>query len=333
MYLRPLLASFVFLAACSRTGREGPVDGSRFVPPTDRQLELLLGDYPSPGPNASTDIQDTAGNVVVFPRERAHFASRVVAYEVGSPAPVPEGQDPQTALGPPDYEADKWSRPRAVSLGNGGSITLAFDEGALFDGEGPDLFIWEIGPRKEAVKVEISADGETWIAVGTAPGGACAVDIGPYVGPEDVFHFVRLRDVAFQGGESEAWPGADIDAVAILGSARRVSVPSEVLFAFDSDALADGAAAALSRVVESIRTAPRARVTVEGHTDDQGTDEYNRALSERRAQAVAAYLVQNGIGKERITARGLGKSRPAVANDGDEARQRNRRVEVVIRER
>src|SRR6185312_2456304 len=173
--------------------------------------------------------------------ERAHYATRVVAYEVGTPAPIPEGQDPTAALGPPDYTADKWSRPRAVSLGSHGSITLAFGDGALIDGEGADLFIWEIGPNPEAVAVEISADGKTWISAGTAPGGRSAVDIGPYVGKDDVFRFVRLRDLALDGGGSDAWPGADIDAVAVLGTARRVTVPSEVLFAFDSDALADGA--------------------------------------------------------------------------------------------
>ncbi len=306
------------------------------MPASDQQLQELLGDYPSPGPNASTDIHDGAGNVVAFPRERAHFASRVIAYEVGTPAPLPEGQDPTTALGPPDYAPDKWSRPRAVSLGNGGSITLAFGEGALIDGDGPDLFIWEIGPNVEAMDVEISADGKTWIHAGTARGGPCAVDIGPYVGRDDVFHFVRLRDVAFQGGESDAWPGADIDAVAVLGSSRRVSVPSEVLFAFDSDALADrvpGQAGPLDKLVESIRAQPGARVTVEGHTDDVGADDYNLALSERRAQAVAAYLAQQGIGKDRIAARGYGKSRPVVANDGDEGRRKNRRVEILIQER
>jgi outer membrane protein OmpA-like peptidoglycan-associated protein len=257
----------------------------------------------------------------------------VVAYEVGVPAPLPEGQDPRMALGPPDYTPDRWALPRAVSLGNGGSITLAFGEGALIDGDGPDLFIWEIGPSVEAVSVEISADGATWIPVGTARGGLCAVDIGPYVARDDVFHFVRLRDVPFQGRESDSWPGADIDAVAVLGSARRVSVPSEVLFAFDSDALGDAAPAELDRVVESIREQPAARVTVEGHTDDVGTDEYNLGLSQQRAQAVATYLAQKGIAPERITARGYGKSRPAAANDGDEGRRKNRRVEIVIQER
>jgi outer membrane protein OmpA-like peptidoglycan-associated protein len=328
-----LLAAVFLLAACAPTGRHGAIDASRFVPASDRQLQELLGDYPSPGPSPAGGFRDAEGNAIVFPRERAHFADRVVAYDVGTPAPLPEGQDPTTALGPPDYQPDKWSKPRAVSLGNGGAITLAFGEGALIDGDGPDLFIWEIGPSVEAMAVEISADGKTWISVGTAPGGSCAVDIGPYVSRDDVFHFVRLRDVAFQGRESDAWPGADVDAVAVLGSSRRVSVPSEVLFAFDSDALADGASAELDRVVQAVQAAPRAAVTIEGHTDDVGADEYNRALSERRAQAVAAYLAQKGVDRARLTARGFGKSRPAAPNDGDEGRRKNRRVEIVLKER
>jgi outer membrane protein OmpA-like peptidoglycan-associated protein len=222
--------------------------------------------------------------------------------------------------------------PRAVSLGNGGSITLGFAKGVLVDGPGPDLFIFEIGPSVEALLVDVSADGKTWIAVGEARGGACAIDIGPHVSPSDVFRFVRLRDVPHQGAESDAWPGADIDAIGVRAAPQRVALPNEVLFEFDSDALASGASGALDRVVAAIKARPRARVTVEGHTDDVGNAEYNQKLSERRAEAVAAYLAQKGVERGRVTARGLGARRPAAPNDSDENRGKNRRVEIVIEE-
>ncbi|APR86632.1 Flagellar motor rotation protein MotB [Minicystis rosea] len=320
-------------AGCLGRGRHGAIDESRFVAPDDQQLHLLLGDYPNPGPNASSDIHDTRGNVVPFPAARARFADEVVSYDVGAPAPVPEGQDPRTALGPPDYTPDKWVLPRAVSLGNGGVLTLKWNQGVLSDGEGPDIFIFEIGPSVEAVNVDISADGEHWIAVGTAPGGSCAIDIGPYVQTGDVFHYVRLRDIPWKGTESDAWPGADIDAVAVVAGAQRVSVPSEVLFALDSDTLAPSAAGELDRVIAAIRARPGARVTVEGHTDDQGDDAYNQALSERRARAVADHLIEKGIARDRIRARGLGETRPVAPNDVPEGRKKNRRVEIVIDDR
>jgi outer membrane protein OmpA-like peptidoglycan-associated protein len=318
---------------CFGQGRRGAIDESRFRPKSDADLHLLLGDFPTPGPNASDEIHDKSGAVVPFPTDRAHFADEVVSYEVGVPAPIPEAQDPKTALGPPDYTPNRWEMPRAVSLGNGGSLALKWNHGALTDGPGPDIFIFEIGPNVEAMNVDVSADGVHWIPVGEAPGGGCAVDIGPYVQPGDVFHYVRLRDIPFKGAESDAWPGADIDAVAVVSAPQRVSVPSEVLFAFDSDTLAAGAAAELARAIAAIKARPEARVTIEGHTDDVGDDAYNQDLSERRARAVAAELARAGVPRDRITARGLGKTRPIAPNDGDAGRQKNRRVEIVIDDR
>jgi outer membrane protein OmpA-like peptidoglycan-associated protein len=72
------------------------------------------------------------------------------------------------------------------------------------------------------------------------------------------------------------------------------------------------------------------RLQVEGHTDSIGTDEYNRRLSEQRAEAVRDYLVAQGISSEAITSSGFGKSEPVASNDTPEGRQQNRRVELVV---
>ncbi len=71
-------------------------------------------------------------------------------------------------------------------------------------------------------------------------------------------------------------------------------------------------------------------IQVFGHTDDVGSDEYNEALSERRAQAVMDYLIESGVNPDILTRQGMGKTMPLVADTTDEARARNRRVEIAI---
>lgn len=72
------------------------------------------------------------------------------------------------------------------------------------------------------------------------------------------------------------------------------------------------------------------KIVVEGHTDSQGSDSSNQALSERRAQAVVSFLVSRGVSAEQIRAQGLGESRPIADNNSPEGRANNRRVEIVI---
>jgi outer membrane protein OmpA-like peptidoglycan-associated protein len=112
----------------------------------------------------------------------------------------------------------------------------------------------------------------------------------------------------------------------------RVELPADVLFDFDKADIRADAAQALAQVATLIRAFPSGNATLEGHTDSKGDDGYNQRLSERRAKAVGRWLVEKeGIEAARLTPQGLGESRP-VASNGDEAgRQRNRRVEVVIR--
>lgn len=86
----------------------------------------------------------------------------------------------------------------------------------------------------------------------------------------------------------------------------------------------------LERVVDLLRSEPSIRMQFAGHTDDKGTDDYNDALSQRRADAVRAYVVSAGIDATRLTAKGFGKRRPMLRGTSEEVRQVNRRVEMQI---
>ena len=73
---------------------------------------------------------------------------------------------------------------------------------------------------------------------------------------------------------------------------------------------------------------PSFSAEVGGHTDNIGTSDYNMKLSQARADAVKTWLVSHGIATARVTARGYGDTRPLVANDTDQDRFKNRRVEL-----
>ncbi|HTT22726.1 MAG TPA: OmpA family protein [Candidatus Sulfotelmatobacter sp.] len=105
---------------------------------------------------------------------------------------------------------------------------------------------------------------------------------------------------------------------------------SDVLFRSGSYELAPGARERLAKVSGIILAYPSLHVSVEGHTDSVGGDDYNQSLSELRAQAVRDYFIQQGISSGSIEAHGYGKTAPIASNDTPEGRQQNRRVELVL---
>src|SRR6266478_4155557 len=105
---------------------------------------------------------------------------------------------------------------------------------------------------------------------------------------------------------------------------------SDVLFRSGSFELLPGARERLAKVSGIVLAYPTLHVTVEGHTDSVGTDDYNQQLSEHRAQAVRDYFVQQGINSAAVEAHGYGKSEPIASNDTPEGRQQNRRVELIL---
>lgn len=88
----------------------------------------------------------------------------------------------------------------------------------------------------------------------------------------------------------------------------------------------------LDGVAAKLNERPALKVEIGGHTDNRGSDAYNQQLSEQRARAVMDYLAAHGVSAERLTAAGYGEALPAAANDTDEGRERNRRVEMKVLE-
>lgn len=86
----------------------------------------------------------------------------------------------------------------------------------------------------------------------------------------------------------------------------------------------------LDQVVELLKANPKMEIEIAGHTDDVGSNTANQQLSEARAKFVTDYIVKQGINKARIQYKGYGETKPVVANNSDENRQKNRRVEFKI---
>jgi len=109
---------------------------------------------------------------------------------------------------------------------------------------------------------------------------------------------------------------------------------AEVAFPLDSATLQPAAVAELNEAIELLSMHPElTRVQVGGHTCDLGDADYNRGLSQRRAQSVHDYMVENGIDDDRLSVRGFGETRPKVPNSSDSNRRENRRVELRVIER
>lgn len=106
----------------------------------------------------------------------------------------------------------------------------------------------------------------------------------------------------------------------------------DIYFEFDSIRLSPEAQEILTQKAAWLRKNPAARITIEGHCDDRGTNEYNLALGEGRANSARAYLVDLGIKESRITTISYGEERPIATGQNEEAWARNRRAHFVIDE-
>src|SRR5690554_827916 len=149
--------------------------------------------------------------------------------------------------------------------------------------------------------------------IGAAVGGAGGAAIGRYMDK--------------QAKELEAIEEAEVERV---GEGIKLTFESGILFGFDSYELTPASQESVMELARILNEYPDTNVMVEGHTDNKGAAEYNKGLSERRANSVANYLKMQGVDADRISTRGMGLENPIDTNDTEAGRAKNRRVEIAI---
>jgi outer membrane protein OmpA-like peptidoglycan-associated protein len=141
-------------------------------------------------------------------------------------------------------------------------------------------------------------------------------------GKQKLAGFSNLEDLLAKGGNVNA-------------STAPIMLPTDLLFEYNSDQLADGARLSLMKLGYLIQKNPNNQFIIEGHTDTTGSDAYNFDLSQRRANAVVNWLITSlNLSTDRIRAIGMGESRPLPSvnpNGTPEEQALNRRVEIKIR--
>lgn len=167
-------------------------------------------------------------------------------------------------------------------------------------------------------------------------------DLGPVPPPKDGeptgnyrANGVDFNDLDGQGGKPGGWGDGVSGQLGPRGAGdfTPVAIPGlnfeAIYFGYDRSDLQPSEMAKLQKVAEFMHSRPELGLIIEGHCDDRGSEEYNRALGERRAISLRDQLVKMGVPDQNMKTISYGKDRPAVQGTSAEARSRNRRGETI----
>ncbi|MET0545836.1 MAG: OmpA family protein [Caulobacterales bacterium] len=154
-------------------------------------------------------------------------------------------------------------------------------------------------------------------AIGAAVGALAGAGIGAYMDNQQK----ELENQMARSGVGIVREGDNI----------RLNMPSDITFDVNQDTIKPSFDDTLSKVASTLEKYPKTTIDVIGHADSTGSDDYNLALSDRRARSVAGFLVSHGVMEQRIWTQGRGESQPIASNDTEQGRAQNRRVEILLR--
>ena len=156
------------------------------------------------------------------------------------------------------------------------------------------------------------------------PGATVPPAVGPggVTSPGEVTSEPLRTPEGFALGDLETFEGMIMDT--------NTFAAQTVYFDFDSSVVKTGERPKADAVADQLKLMPEHKLLIDGHCDERGTEEYNRALGERRALALREYLIGRGIGGERIRTRSWGEDRPVDPGHNEEAWAKNRRGEFIL---
>lgn len=170
------------------------------------------------------------------------------------------------------------------------------------------------GALAGAVIGKIAGNTTTGAIAGAAVGGSAVAIIGNYMDRQS-------REL------EEDLEGAKVERV---GEGIKITFDSGILFDINSSTLKPASQDNIAKLSEILKKYEDTEILFAGHTDSSGSNEYNQALSERRAKSVAEYAAFTGVDATRMTIIGFGEEQPISSNDTVQGRTENRRVEVAM---
>lgn len=159
------------------------------------------------------------------------------------------------------------------------------------------------------------------VPIGAAVGAAVGAGIG---------YLFDRQEEEFKGALAREQEAGRAEVERVREDLLKITLQNEVLFDFDRAEIKPAFAPTLDKLAAVLVKYDRSFATVVGHTDSIGSEAYNQALSERRAQAVVDALVARGVPAGRLSAAGRGESEPRADNASEAGRQLNRRVEILV---
>ena len=190
----------------------------------------------------------------------------------------------------------------------------------------PDISIDELANARAAIAAAKAAGAEKCAPKLQAEAVAALYAAGHEFSEKD-YHPDENAELASRA-ESKAKAAR---AKALKGCKPEIIKLNGIQFPHDSAEITPAAAAILDKAVATLKRRSDIKVEVAAHTDSNGSDAYNQALSDRRAASVMAYFKAHGISASRLTSKGYGESQPIASNATKAGRAKNRRVELRVR--